>query len=136
MLYGETVKLNSQRMVRVLNRWFHKRYYFQVCADEGFSHFRMISKKYPNLFFLVTYGDPNSGDAGSAYIHCGHIKKKFIFSGDEFEDFLIKNGLPMKKGRPDFDHPNYEENYWEAFWAAEKCAESELLPLIAKPPSK
>ena len=68
MLIGEAAPLRRDRVERVAEGLYRKRYIFQVRNDTGEEHFTRVSKRYRRLSFVVVYGDPNGDCYGSALI--------------------------------------------------------------------
>ena len=99
-----------------------KQYGFQIRNDDGRSHFRSVSVRYPDLHFVLVnhWGPPD--ECSSFLIHGGRTKAY------RMPDALIDSVLAEYGFDPDLDWDEehvdeYEDNNWVAFVAAQEMME-------------
>lgn len=75
MAYGEAADLEADRAIRFGRRFRVAGYRFQGCNDDHALHFQDVSRRFPALAFILTYGDPNGDDHGSYLFRCGRQRR-------------------------------------------------------------
>jgi hypothetical protein len=117
MLQGEGQDLFSERAVRFRADYMQKVYKFQVCNDDGLSHFRRLSRRYPALCFVLVYGDPNEDRYGSYFIQRGRVRVHSL-------SYRQKKAMWTKHGANDNGDFAEEYSFWDASWELMDLAEA------------
>jgi hypothetical protein len=111
MLHGEGGDLFEEPVRRIGRHRLRAEYKFQARNDDGVEHFSDVSLRFPDLRFLVVWGDPNADSFGSAYVRNGAVTAYEV--GDRRRG-AIYNRHRREYGRefPDDDDDLFE---WDAF---------------------
>ena len=120
MLQGEAQDLFSERATGLGPNLLKKLYVFQVRGDDGFNHFRNVSRQHPELRFVLVYGDPNCDDYGSYFLADGRARSYKISDSQ-------KAGVMAKNSGADEDAPDSDEEdlrFYEASWELMDLAEA------------
>ena len=115
MLIGEAVPLRRDRVERVADGLYRKRYIFQVRNSTGEEHFTRVSKRYPRLSFVLVYGDPNGDSYGSALIARGE-RQEYVISARQARAVWRKHRVT--------DEDDDDSRFWEASWELMDLAEA------------
>jgi hypothetical protein len=115
MLVGEMSPLRRDRLERVGDGLYRKRFIFQVRNDTGCEHFTRVSKRYRRLSFVLVFGDPNADAYGSALITRGDVR--------EYVVPLRQARAVWRKHRVTEDVDD-EWRFWEASWELMDLAEA------------
>jgi len=123
MWVGEGGELFTARMKDLGQGLRMKRYGFQIRNDDGRSHFRSVSVRYPALQFVLVnhWGPPD--ECTSFLIHGGRTKP-YRMPDNLMDSVLAKHGYDPDLDCDDDDE--HEENYWkerEASWEMMDLAE-------------
>jgi hypothetical protein len=115
MLVGETSPARSDRVERVGDGVYRKRFTFQVRNSTGLEHFVRVSKRYRRLSFVLVFGDPNTDSYGSARIARGEAQ--------EYDVTPRQIRAMFRKHRVTLDDED-EWRFWEASWELMDLAEA------------
>jgi hypothetical protein len=115
MLVGEAVPVRRDRVERVADGLYCKRFLFQARNDTGEEHFTRVSKRYRRLSLVLVYGDPNGDSYGSALI-----------SRDERQEYVIsaRQARVVWRKHQVTDDDDDESRFWEASWELMDLAEA------------
>jgi hypothetical protein len=75
MACGESADLEADRATRCGRRFRAAGYRFQGRNDDHALHFQEVSRRFPALALILTYGDPNGDDHGSYLFRCGRQRR-------------------------------------------------------------
>lgn len=115
MRMGEGSPLSSARLRLVGgSKLWKKTYSFQVAHDDEKAHFRRLSRKHPQCWFVIAYGDPNADDNGGHLIRAGRCRS-IRLSNEAKEDVYRKTGFDSELDATEDDDDN-EVRFWEAQW--------------------
>jgi len=127
MLEGEAGMLQSERARRLGPGRLKKVYRFQIRNDDGRTHFRRVSRRFPGLLFVLTYFYPSSNSCGS-YLICRGRSRHFLVPERRWQALVVTHGV--------LDELEEDWRYWEASWAAMDFAEarweSHINPIVEK----
>jgi hypothetical protein len=115
MLVGEASPPRRDRVERLGDGLYRKRFTFQVRNDTGERHFTRVSKRYRRLSFVLVYGDPNSDTYGAARIARGELQD-YVVSARQARALWRKHKVTLE----DED----EWRFWEASWELMDLAEA------------
>jgi hypothetical protein len=115
MLIGEAVPLRRDRVERVPDGLYRKRFLFQVRNDTGEDHFTRVSKRHRRLSFVLVYGDPNGDSYGSALIAKGE-RQEYVISTRQARVVCRKHKVT--------DDDEDDSRFWEASWELMDLAEA------------
>jgi hypothetical protein len=108
MRQGEGGNLTSTRVAKLGSNLLKKAYSFQVRNDDGLQHFRRVSRRYPKLCFVLSYGDPNADDYGSYFILRGRARS-YKLSDRLKEAVMARHGVTG-----DAEDDDDEWRFWDA----------------------
>jgi len=123
MLHGEGADLHSERIEVLKPHFAKKAYTFQICDDDGRSHFCRLSRQFPALCFVLVYFDPNNDPSGSFFISRGRTRS-YELPGELTEAVMRKHGITGD----DYD----DCSYWEASWELMDLAETHWGPVLIR----
>ena len=105
MLVGEAMPVRRDRVERIADGVYRKRFTFQVRNGTGEEHFTRVSKRYRRLSFILVFGDPNTDSYGSALIARGEAQ--------EYDVTERQTRATFRKHRVTLDDED-EWRFWEA----------------------
>jgi hypothetical protein len=120
MLQGEAQDLFSERAIGLGTNLLKKLYVFQVRGDDGFNHFRNISRQHPELRFVLVYGDPNCDDYGSYFLADGRARSYKI--SDCQKECVMAKHCGTGQHAPNSDEADL--HFCEACWELMDLAEA------------
>jgi hypothetical protein len=123
MLEGEAQELFSERMEAWARGVWRKVYKFQVRNDDGFQHFRSVSRRYRGLWFVLVYGDPNGDAFGSYLIRLGRGRHYRV--PRELEPAVMARHSVS-------DDSDEDWRYWEASWELMDLAEAQWRAVVQR----
>jgi hypothetical protein len=115
MLVGETSPVRRDRVERVGDGLYRKRFLFQVRNGSGLEHFIRISKRYRRPSFVLVFGDPNTDSYGSALIARGEAQQY---------DVTTRQTRAIFRKHRVADEDEDDERFWEASWELMDLAEA------------
>jgi hypothetical protein len=125
MLEGESGELYACRARKIGPKALKKSYRFQMRNDDGHKHFRLISRQYPTLCFVLVYGDPNCDCYGSYFISRGRARNHEL-PGRVKEAVMAKHGVTEE----------YDEDedwrFWFASWELLDVAEGYWIDAVLR----
>jgi hypothetical protein len=128
MMGGEGDGAFAERMVSLGQGLSQKKYGFQVRNDDGVDHFRKVSRRYPELKFVLSYDgteDPARGWYCSCFIRQGR-STEYIVPQDSIDAVMSKHGI-------DYNSIDNEIDWWdEPSWELMDLAESHWLTRVVK----
>ena len=132
MLEGEGGDLQSERIKTLEPGFATKEYTFQICNDDGRTHFTRLSRQFPTLDFVVVFFDPNNSPiCGSFFISRGRARSYVVPEEVETAVFA-KHGYT--------EDSNDDDGFWEASWELEELAKAHwqqtLIKAIHRRPGK
>jgi hypothetical protein len=128
MLVGEAMPLRRDRVERVSDGVYRKRFTFQIRNDYGIQHFARVSRRFRRLSFVLVFGDPNGDCYGSALIARGDARE-FDVSPRQQRSIWRKHKVTLEDGD--------EWRFWEASWELMDLAEAHWMATTTQsPPGK
>lgn len=124
MLIGEAQELHAERLERADAGRYRKVYLFQVRNDDGFEHFRRLSKRHRSLAFVLVYGDPNLDMYGSYHLQLGHARP--------YQPTGRRQAAVMRNHRVTGEEED-DLRFWEASWELMDIAEAHWADVGARP---
>lgn len=115
MLVGEAAPLRRDRVERVGDGVYRKRFTFQIRNDYGLQHFTRVSKRHRRLAFVLVFGDPNVDCYGSALITRGEAQ--------EYDVTPRQARAIWRKHKVTLEDED-EWRFWEASWDLMDLAET------------
>ena len=73
MEYGETADLEADGL-ETRGRLARIAYRFQTKSPDVLHHLRGVSRQFPQLHFIIGWGDPEIADICSDYLHAGRVR--------------------------------------------------------------
>lgn len=129
MLHGEAQDLFAERMEKLQPDLAKKAYIFQIRNDDGLEHFRLVSRDFPALCFVLVYFDPNNDPSGSYFISRGRARKYFV-PVELHEAVMARHGI-TEDSYDKWDSDD-ERHYWEASWELMELAEAHWQDTVLK----
>jgi hypothetical protein len=119
MEYGEGRDLEADGVSRFRGRFRTALYLFQGRNDDHAGHFRQVSRRFPELAFVLVYSDPN-GDSHGSYLLTDGDSRMWEVPRQTRRTILKRHyaasGVVDRRGRIDYDAPEADEAEWESFW--------------------
>jgi hypothetical protein len=118
MELGEGGDLTANGVRPFRRRFERAEYAFQGRNTDHLDHFQEISKRYPSLAFVVTYGDPNGDSHGSHLVLKGRARTWEV-RGRTRDDIVRRAYRKYRcvdaRGRLDYDADYTDLADWDAY---------------------
>src|SRR6185503_14105651 len=126
MEYGEGRDLEAEGVSRFRRRFQCAKFVFQGRNDDYADHFRMISRRFHRLAFVLVYSDPNADSHGSHLLRNG--RQRWWNVPSRMRETIvrrqyIRNGAVDDKGDVDYDAEQADDADWDAFFEMMDVAE-------------
>lgn len=126
MMIGEGQELCAERMRSLGRGLSEKEYVFEVAREDERHHFRKVSRRYPSLYFVLSYHANNIGEYGSYLIRDG--RSQWYRVPDNTTDSVM-----AKHGWDENGNDDDNELAWlEASWELTDLAEARWLNVVYK----
>jgi len=113
MLRGEGQDLFSERATGLGDGQLEKIYIFQVRNDNGLSHFRSVSRLYPELRFVLVYEASHCDEYGSYLLARGRARTYRIPNSQKEEVMARRGCVDDSDIAPDEAYFRFSEVWWE-----------------------
>ena len=111
MRNGEGGDLSSERAHRTAGtKTWEKHFRFQTAHDDEREHFRRLSIRHPNCWFVMSYSDPDADDVGGHLVRDGQ-SRSFRMSTRQRAACYRRAGYD-----PNCNTEDNDVLFWEAQW--------------------